>query len=89
MGCLTVLAVLVLAIVASVQAQDLTIANDDPCAARLGQDSPSDNLSCEFSTGDLECYPRSQLCNGVSFCLTGSDEGDNIAALDCKLKAHS
>ena len=89
MGCLTVLAVLVLSVAVSVQAQNLTIANYDPCAAQLGQASPSDNLSCEFSTTGLRCYPRSQLCNGVNFCVTGSDEGDNIAALDCKLKAHS
>ena len=90
MGRLTVLTVLVLAVAVSVQAQDLTIANDDPCAVSLGVPSPSDNLSCEFSTpGQEACYARSQLCNGVNFCLTGSDEGDNIAALDCKLKAHS
>ena len=85
MGYLCRLALLVLAVISSGQAQDLTIANDDPCAADLGVPSPSDNLSCEFVTpGGTFCYLRSELCNGASVCFTGSDEGANIAALDCK-----
>ena len=63
--------------------------------SELGVASPSDNLSCEFvAPGGTRCYFRSELCNGdlgVSgatplnrICLTGSDEGANIAALDCK-----
>ena len=65
------------------QARD--IATRDLCAADLGVASPSDNLSCEFvAPGGTFCYFRSELCNGNRVCLTGSDEGDNIAALDCK-----
>ena len=72
----------------AVNGQDLppqtsAIGRDDPCAAELGVVSPSDNLSCEFGE-TLRCYSREQLCNGTRDCLTGSDEGDNIAALDCK-----
>ena len=68
---------------------------DDPCAVELGVPSPSDNLSCEFVVpGGTRCYPREELCNGDMavdgatpfnrICFTGSDEGANIAALDCK-----
>ena len=79
------LALLVLAVISSGQAQNMRIANDDPCAANLGVASPSDNLSCEFvAPGGTFCYERDELCNGASACLTGSDEGANIAALDCK-----
>ena len=62
------------------------IASDDPCAADLGVPSPSDNLSCEFipPSGGTFCYPREELCNTNQICITGSDEGANIAALDCK-----
>ncbi len=72
----------------ALEPQALAIASDDPCAANLGI-LESDNLSCEFlgldGTGPF-CYTRDQLCNndGNPFCLTGSDEGLNIAALDCK-----
>jgi hypothetical protein len=65
--------------------QTLEIGNDDPCAAELGVASPSDNLSCEFvAAGGTLCYSRSELCNGDRICFTGSDEGDNIPALDCE-----
>ena len=86
MSCFAELALLALAVItSSVNAQDPTIANDDPCAADLTVPSPSDNLSCEFvSPGGTFCYSRSELCNGNLACLTGSDEGANIAALDCK-----
>ena len=98
MSCSPKLALVVLAVLFSgqVQAQMPTvdilelqarvIATDDPCAADLGVDSPSDNLSCEF-VGPINgtfCYSRSELCNTDRICFTGSDEGDNIAALDCK-----
>ena len=78
---------LVLASCATVNGQDLPpqtreIGRDDPCAAELGVASPSDNLSCEFI--EPICYPREELCDGNRDCLTGSDEGDNIPALDCK-----
>ena len=93
MGFLSQLALIVLAVVkfSSGQTvppsnQTLDIGNDDPCAEELGVSSPSDNLSCEFVVpGGMRCYSRSELCNGDQICLTGSDEGDNIAALDCKI----
>lgn len=97
MGHFPKLALLVLALLFSgkVEAQILTvndlepeafdIATNDSCAADLGVASPSDNLSCEFvPPGGTRCYFRSELCNGGQICLTGSDEGANIAALDCK-----
>ena len=96
MGQFPKLALLVLAVLFSghVQAQLLDdlepqardIATDDPCAADLGVASPSDNLSCEFvdPNGGTFCYSRSELCDNSPICLTGSDEGTNIAALDCK-----
>ena len=76
--------------------ESVMFGTDDPCAAELGVASPSDNLSCEFvAPGGTRCYFRSELCNGDlgvdgatpfnRVCLTGSDEGANIAALDCKL----
>ena len=46
--------------------------------------NPVDNLSCPIVTGDLVCYSTSQLCDGVNFCAGGSDEGNNLVALDCK-----
>ena len=82
------LALLVLAVVSrgqSISEQATMIGVDDPCAAELGVPSPSDNLSCEFvPPGETHCYLRSELCNGASACFTRSDEGANIAALDCK-----
>ena len=90
------LMVLVLGVISRGQAQIVTvddlepqardIATDDPCAADLGVASPSDNLSCEFipPAGGTFCYSRSELCNNSQTCATGSDEGANIAALDCK-----
>ena len=68
------------------ETQAQIIASDDPCATDLGVASPSDNLSCEFIPpgGGTFCYPRDELCNMNPICLTGSDEGANIAALDCK-----
>ena len=89
MGRILKLACLVLALVCCGESQDIPqeaedIGNDDPCASILGVASPSDNLSCEFSSGDTECYFLSDLCNGINDCFTMSDEGNNIAALDCK-----
>lgn len=90
---LSQISLLVLALLTSAHGQDLAavppeariIAEDDPCAADLGVASPSDNLSCEFvAPGGTFCYARSELCDNNRICLTGSDEGDNIAALDCK-----
>ena len=95
MGHLFKVMLLVLGVISRGQAQIITvndlepeafdIATNDPCAADLGVASPSDNLSCEFVVpGGTFCYFRSELCNGGQICLTGSDEGANIAALDCK-----
>ena len=95
------LTLLVLALICSAQAQIVPnearrIGEADRCAAELRIASPSDNLSCEVAIpGGTRCYFRSELCNGDlgvagatpfnRVCLTGSDEGANIAALDCKL----
>ena len=41
----------------------------------------SDNLSCPVNLNDrmngrpLQCFNRSELCNGVAFCDSGIDEG--------------
>ena len=71
------------------QAQDIIspqvrqIGEDDPCASELEVATPSDNLSCEIFNGETNCYLRAELCNGSPVCLTGSDEGANVAALNC------
>ena len=86
------LACLVLALICCAESQTildeaLDIGSADPCATELGVASPSDNLSCEIviAAGNTRCYNRSELCNSNTACVTGSDEGSNIAALDCKL----
>ena len=89
MECSLKLAILALTFISSGQAQlpdqARIIGEDDPCARELGVASPSDNLSCEFvAPGGTRCYFRSELCDGDQVCLTGSDEGANFAALDCK-----
>ena len=49
-----------------------------------------DNLSCprigNLSIIPLQCYNRSQLCDGVMFCDGSSDEGlsTTISSLECK-----
>ena len=85
---------LVLAIISFSNGQEVppqarSIGEDDPCAEVLGVSSPSDNLSCEFSPSGTICYNRTELCNGEPLCVTGSDEGFNIAALDCKSIYHT
>ena len=54
---------------------------DDVC---LREQGVTDNLSCPRTDGVLQCYPRSELCNGVEFCDDGSDEGRSLDALDCE-----
>lgn len=46
-----------------------------------------DNLSCPRLNDSfpLECYTRGMLCDGDNFCTGGSDEGENLVALDCEL----
>ena len=46
--------------------------------------NPVDNFSCPIVTGALVCYNTSQLCDDVDFCAGGSDEGNNLVALECK-----
>ena len=60
------------------------IATDNVC---LRLQNVSDNLSGPpslESDGLLRCYSQNELCNQVQFCSTGSDEGNNVVALDCK-----
>ncbi len=57
------------------------IAFNDVCMREQGR---TDNLSCLRGDGTLKCYNRSQLCDGVSDCGDGSDEGLNIEGLDCE-----
>jgi hypothetical protein len=46
--------------------------------------NPEDNLSCpNAGPFALDCYSRGQLCDGMSDCAGGSDEGINLPALDC------
>ena len=61
------------------------IAYDDVC---LTQQGFVDNLSCPRSDGALQCYARSALCDTTRLCAGGSDEGDNLNALDCKCDIH-
>jgi len=82
MGNLKFVSVLVLGLVSVAVAQG-PIGSTDPCLA-IGF---NDNLSCEISLDPLVplvCYSRDQLCDGNDDCSTGSDEGENIAALECK-----
>lgn len=43
-----------------------------------------DNLACPRADGVMECFNGSMLCDGTPFCAGGSDEGYNLAALNCK-----
>ena len=58
-----------------------------PCQAEgfdPDSNNPSDNLSCPNTDPTiLECYSMAQLCDGVGDCDGGSDEGDDLVALDC------
>jgi hypothetical protein len=48
-----------------------------PCEAEEedpDEENPMDNLSCPFAD-ELQCISVSELCNGVSVCMGGYDEG--------------
>ena len=81
-----VLVCLLLAVVQRTVGQSLTIGNDLPCE-QPGEDPDAnndrDNLSCPLFDDDLQCYSRAMLCDGTQFCQGGSDEGENLNALEC------
>ena len=82
-----VLLSLLLAVVQRAAGQDLLIGNLRPCevdpAADPDSNNPTDNLSCPRLDDALQCYSQGQLCNGTEDCMGGSDEGENLVALDC------
>ena len=59
-------------------------------AFSFGQDALPcgvDNLSCPRTDPDNQprlCFTMAQLCEGSQLCSGGQDEGDNLAALNCK-----
>ncbi len=57
------------------------VAFNDVCQTKQGI---TDNLSCPRYDGTLQCFPRSQLCDGKAFCAGGSDEGEYLNSLDCE-----
>ena len=81
-----VLVCLLLAVVQRTVGQSLTIGNDLPCE-QSGVDPDAnndrDNLSCPRVDDVLQCYSRDMLCDGTEFCQGGSDEGENLNALEC------
>ena len=48
------------------------IGNQDTC---MEQQGVSDNLSCPRTDGQLQCFNRTNLCDGMAFCDDQSDEG--------------
>ena len=56
---------------------------------RLERPCGEDNLSCprigNLSQIPLQCFTRQELCNGIDFCSSGTDEGTDIASLKCKM----
>ena len=59
----------------------------DVAALLLGQnpdENAIDNLSCpNLNPNELDCYSQAQLCDGITDCTGGSDEGNNIVSLVC------
>ncbi len=50
------------------------------------QNQDLDNFSCSFSPIEgIDCFNRSELCNGEPLCLGGEDEGseNTLTALSC------
>ena len=45
--------------------------------------NPRDNLSCPRLDGELQCYSRDELCNGIILCAGGADEGVDLISLEC------
>lgn len=78
---------LFLAVAHRVVGQDLQIGNRRPCqdpGFDPDPNNPEDNLSCPLLNPNLlQCYSEAQLCDGDEFCDGGSDEGDNVVALEC------
>jgi len=78
---------LLLAVVQRAAGQDLLIGSLRPCEVDSATDpdpnNPTDNLSCPRLDDDLQCYSQAQLCNNQTDCMGGSDEGENLVALDC------
>ena len=60
-------------------------------SGQIGQERPcgEDNFSCprigNLSQIPLQCFTRQELCNGMDFCISGTDEGADIASLKCKM----
>ena len=60
-------------------------------AVSFGQDAlpcGDDNLSCPRTDPDsqpLMCLTVAELCEGNQFCPGGQDEGNNLAALNCRM----
>ncbi len=57
------------------------IAYEDTCMIREGV---TDNLSCRNANNEIQCFPRTQLCDGTEFCNNGIDENRNFNDLDCE-----
>ena len=68
-------------------AQDLMIGTFLPCDQSGVDPDPNnaeDNFSCPILDQNiLQCYSTAQLCDGSRICSGGSDEGDNLVALEC------
>ena len=80
-----VLFCLLLAVVQRALGQGI-IGRELPCEAADQNPDPNaiDNFSCPNPDPTiLECYAASQLCDGISDCSGGSDEGTNTVSLVC------
>ena len=82
-----VLVCLLLAVVQRTLGQRISTGKDLPCEQPGEDPDPNndrDNLSCPLlNQNELQCYSRAMLCDGNPDCDGGSDEGTNLAALEC------